>query len=72
MESRFHARGMTGRLVASKGKQGHESCVVALRSIARVALPSNKSMELTGKSGAPFAKKRAKGAPLFPAAHPGR
>ena len=34
--------------------------------------PPNKGMELTGKSNTPFAKKRAKGAPLLPAAHPRR
>ena len=35
-------------------------------------VPPNKGMELTVKSDTPFAKKRAKGAPLLPAAHPGR
>ncbi len=35
-------------------------------------MPPNKGLELTGKSDTPFAKRRAKGAPLLPAAHPGR
>jgi hypothetical protein len=35
-------------------------------------VPPNKGMELTGKSDTPFAKRRAKGAPLLPAAHPRR
>jgi hypothetical protein len=35
-------------------------------------LPPNTWMELTVKSDTPFAKRRAKGAPLLPAAHPGR
>ena len=35
-------------------------------------MPPNKGMELTGKSNTPFAKRRAKGAPLLPAAHPRR
>lgn len=34
--------------------------------------PPNKWMELTVKSAVPFAKRRAKGTPLFPAAHPRR
>ena len=33
------------------------------------ALPPNNAMELTVKSVTPFARGRAKGAPLFPAAH---
>ena len=33
-------------------------------------MPPNKGMELTGKSDTPFAKRKAKGAPLLPAAHP--
>ena len=36
------------------------------------AVPPNKGMELTVKSDTPFAKRRAKGAPLLPAAHPRR
>jgi hypothetical protein len=36
------------------------------------ALPPNNWMELTGKSVTPFAKRRAKVAPLLPAAHPER
>jgi hypothetical protein len=35
----------------------------------RIAYAPNNWMELTGKSDTPFAKKRAKGAPLLPAAH---
>jgi hypothetical protein len=35
-------------------------------------MPPNKGMELTGKSDTPFAKRRAKGAPLLPTAHPRR
>lgn len=36
------------------------------------AAPPNKGMEPTVKSDTPFAKRRAKAAPLSPAAHPGR
>ena len=46
--------------------------VVAPHSIAVNAVPPNKWMELTGKSVTPFARGRAKGAPLLPAAHPRR
>jgi hypothetical protein len=35
-------------------------------------VPPNKGMELTVKSDTPFARRRAKGAPLLPAAHPRR
>ena len=35
-------------------------------------VPPNKWRELTVKSDTPFAKRRAKGAPLLPAAHPSR
>ena len=34
-------------------------------------MPPNKGMELTVKSDTPFAKRRAMGAPLLPAALPG-
>ncbi len=40
--------------------------------IQHIALPPNKGMELTVRSVTPFAKRRAKGAPLRPAAHPKR
>jgi hypothetical protein len=36
------------------------------------AAPPNKWMEPTVKSVVPFAKRRAKATPLFPAAHAGR
>jgi hypothetical protein len=36
------------------------------------ALPPNKGMELTVKSDTPFAKRRAKGAPLLPATRAAR
>ena len=45
--------------------------VVEPRFVAVNAAPPNKWMERTVKSVTPFAKRRAKGAPLFPAAHPG-
>jgi hypothetical protein len=38
--------------------------------VARVALPPNEGMELTGKSVTALARGRARAAPLFPAAHP--
>ena len=43
--------------------------VIERRCIEVSALPPNKGMERTVKSVTPFAKKRAKVAPLFPAAH---
>lgn len=44
--------------------------MIELRFVAAGALPPNKGMEPTVKSVTPFAC--AKGAPLFPAAHPRR
>jgi hypothetical protein len=46
--------------------------VIEPRFIALSAAPPNNWMELTVKSVTPFAKRRAKVAPLSPAAHPGR
>jgi hypothetical protein len=40
------------------------------RKVGRGAVPSNRWMKLTAKSVTPFAKKRAKGAPLLSAAYP--
>jgi hypothetical protein len=49
---------------------------IGVRALRRIAASgrdavqaSNKRMELTVKSVTPFARRRAKGAPLFPAAH---
>ena len=42
------------------------------RCIEASEAPPNKCMELTVKSVVPFAKRRAKATPLFPAAHAGR
>lgn len=36
------------------------------------ALPPNQGMKLTGKIDTPFAERRAKGAPILPAAYPWR
>jgi hypothetical protein len=46
--------------------------VTAIRAIKASAMPPNNWMQLTVKSDTPFAKRRAKGAPLLPAADPGR
>ena len=40
--------------------------------MTHIACAPNKGMELTVKSVTPFARGRAKGAPLSPAAHPRR
>jgi hypothetical protein len=40
------------------------------RSRRTLALPPNRGMELTAKSVTPFARRIAKGAPLFLAAYP--
>jgi hypothetical protein len=45
--------------------------VIEPRFVTVNAAPPNKGMELTVKSVAPFARGRAKGAPLFSAARPG-
>ena len=49
-----------------------ERKVIAPRYVTVSEPPPNKGMELTVKSVTPFARRRAKGAPLSPAAHPGR
>ena len=46
--------------------------MIELRRIELIAVPPNNWMELTAKSDTPFARGRAKGAPLSSAAHPGR
>jgi hypothetical protein len=46
--------------------------VIERQCIEFYAVPPNKGMELTVKSDTPFERRRAKGAPLLPAAHPQR
>jgi hypothetical protein len=67
MEPEFRARGLAGRFVVPNSEPRSEFRVVAPHCISRIALPSNKSMELTVKSVMPFAF--AKVTPLSPAAH---
>jgi hypothetical protein len=54
----------------ANGKYEGHGKVIEPRFIAASAVPPNRWMELTVKSVTPFAKRRAKGAPLLPAAHP--
>lgn len=67
MEPGFPARRLMQRVVVSNCKGGREFHVSELHFIEGIALPSNKSMELTIKSVTPFAY--AKAAPLLLAAH---
>ena len=46
--------------------------MIKILSIEVSALPPNNRMEPTVKSDTPFAGRRAKAAPLLPAAHPWR
>jgi hypothetical protein len=48
----------------------HLGKLLAGHSVTRSAAPPNQWMQPTDKSVTPFAKKRAKGAPLLPAADP--
>jgi hypothetical protein len=43
--------------------------MIARLSVEACAVPPNQRMELTDKSVTPFARRRAKGAPLLSAAH---
>ena len=53
-------------------KAGGDGKVVEPRFVTVNVAPPNKWMQLTVKSVTPFAKRRAKGAPLLPAADAGR
>jgi hypothetical protein len=54
--------------MAISSQAGNFSRMIKIPFIALSALPPNVALQLTSKSVTPFAKRRAKGAPLFLAA----
>ena len=65
-------RNVNGAQVVADSYATAEINVIEPRCIDRSALPPNKGMEPTVKSVTPLAKRGARVAPLFPAAHPRR
>lgn len=54
-------------VVSQRRRKGY---VIKGRGIEAITLPPNEGMELTGKSVTALARRRARAAPLLPAAHP--